>query len=304
MPLFAAKTKWLTAGFGLLLICLTSLFFVGGPDQVTYPTIRYAWNMGHIVFFALVTLFLIRIRRKSVMEKPHRALLILLAVSLSLESVQLFLGREFSLFDILRNLTGFALVVLLFNRKALHYGVTLLLAAFLLFDLSGLAKTMVIDWQLQNRGPVIDDFEKKLTVNQWRGRIQRVADEQNPENHLIKVWFPPRRYTGIALTSLKRDWSEYQTFSLRLFNPKPFEQTLTLRLNDFAHQQAKQKYDDRYNQQLVLANGWNTFEIPLEDIRNAPADREMDLTQMYQLVLFYPDLDEWRELKLDEIVLK
>ncbi len=44
----------LLAGFASLLIA--PFLFIGGPDWASGPLLRSAWNLGHLVLFALLTL--------------------------------------------------------------------------------------------------------------------------------------------------------------------------------------------------------------------------------------------------------
>lgn len=40
----------------LVLVIVAPLFFVGGPDWASGPLYKSAWNLGHIMFFAVLTL--------------------------------------------------------------------------------------------------------------------------------------------------------------------------------------------------------------------------------------------------------
>src|SRR5690606_33262776 len=82
------------------------LFFVGGPDWLSPPLYRAAWSQGHIIFFALLALWLGAWVR---LDSPLRWLALTLAVfvsSLVIEGIQSQVGRDANWNDVLRNLIG------------------------------------------------------------------------------------------------------------------------------------------------------------------------------------------------------
>jgi len=58
---------------------------------------------------------------------------------------------------------------------------------------------------------------------------------------------------------------------------------LVLRIHDRRH---NEDYADRFNRSLTFQPGINAFRIPLDEIRAAPAGREMDLSAIERLSVF------------------
>ena len=53
---------------GMLLfavVCVVLLFF-GGPDLIRTRSFKHAWDLGHIVFFAIATIWAFRLIKKRV----------------------------------------------------------------------------------------------------------------------------------------------------------------------------------------------------------------------------------------------
>lgn len=290
--------------FGPVLVLTASLFFIGGPDSLALPTISYAWNLGHILFFALLALATNHWKPKLTREYPVQLLLFVLLISIDIELVQTLIGRSLSLNDVYRNLTGFGLALLVVRRSRMLVLLVLPLLFFLAKDLTGFAKTAYSDYLLQQRSPIIEDFEHSATLRQWQGQIELIEDKQSENNRLAQLTFPAKKYSGFYFDSILKDWTGYTQLTFRIHNPYDEEQALVIRLNDEAHERSDQEHKDRFNRLLQLASGWNEVSIPLQDIKQAPADREMDLTQMFRLMLFYGNLEEEKQLLLDDIILK
>ena len=82
------------------------------------------------------------------------------------------------------------------------------------------------------------------------------------------------------------DWSAFEslTFVIHSSQSHPFQ--LVLRIHDKLH---SQDHADRFNRSLMIMHGENRFRIPLAEIRNAPARREMDMTRITGFTLFAVD---------------
>ena len=98
---------------------------------------------------------------------------------------------------------------------------------------------------------------------------------------------------------MPRDWRGYQWLAFEVFNPEQETLQLTIRINDRIHDQKGHRYSDRFNKILLVGPGWNHFEISLEDVEEAPSNREMDLKDVFSLGLFATNLKEPRALFFD-----
>ena len=71
-----------------------------------------------------------------------------------------------------------------------------------------------------------------------------------------------------------------------------------------AHKLGDQRYNDRFNLSYILQPGRHTLRIPLKQIRNAPKDRQMDLSQIEGIVIFCSAGHAGRQFQLVEIQLE
>ena len=78
---------------------------------------------------------------------------------------------------------------------------------------------------------------------------------------------------------------------------------ITIRIHDHLHTQGEQAYSDRYNQSLVLENGWNTVDISLENVAKAPETRRLDLSRVSSLGGFVTEQSAPKTIYLDSVKL-
>lgn len=294
------KTYWLAT----FLVLLTPLFFIDVFNHTSSPTQQYIWNLGHIVFFSLVTIAVGNIRAFQKSRDIFYYLIGILIVSFVLETLQIFFSRSFSFIDILRNLTGCIISLTFIARQYLP---TLSIAPgilFLIIDITGFAITGWIDYQTQQKAPIIEDFESTILLNRWTGNIKQSRENVKSGNYSGKVIFEKGKYPGINLSSLPGNWSSYKTFEISVYNPSQNIHQLTVRLDDVLHAKSlPMRYDDRFNRVFKISPGWNQLIIPLLDIKFATMDREMDLDKMFRLIIFMSDVEKNQLLYLDNLTL-
>ena len=87
----------------------------------------------------------------------------------------------------------------------------------------------------------------------------------------------------MRITQPYPEWRGFGYFAVDIFSELPEERTIVLRIHD---QQHNWQYEDRFNTAITVASGFNRIRIPLNEIRNAPAGREMDLSAIQSVVFF------------------
>jgi len=100
---------------------------------------------------------------------------------------------------------------------------------------------------------------------------------------LARIDLQPATYPGLTIDQPYPDWRGYQRLVLTIVSDLDVPIPLTLRVHDAAHDN---RYGDRFNTRLMVTPGANRLTIPLEEIRRAPAGREMDLSRIRGIVLF------------------
>jgi len=300
VPLRSVNNRW----WIFILIPASALFFIGGPTSIALPSWHYAWNLGHIAFFALLAFTLHAYRLDATRRRLVWLFLSVLFASLLIELVQFFLGRDWSLIDIGRNLTGFTLGLSVFPPKKIFKPLVKFATVFLLVDVAGFVFTAAGDEYLQTRAPIIENFETPVFRNYWSNNIQLTDVNPFSGDYAAMVNLKPARYAGFSLSPVMRDWSGYRNLSLAVNNGSSERLTVTIRINDVVHQLSEQNYNDRFNQRFDLDPGWNSLSILLRDIQTAPSNRLMQLKQMFKIGIFISGLRNPVVLGLDEVVLE
>ncbi len=284
------------------------LLFIGGPDWASGPVYRSVWNLGHIGLFALLTYALKPWHWLSGWRLWLATTGLVLLLGILIEWFQSGTDRQADWHDILRNLLGVWLVlawVPVFSRNSRTYGPSWLLpvvtALLLLFELGDTGSVAARQWQVNHQLPLLYDFRNENPDPFWSGNP--VPSDRHTANHpqSLKIELGTETFSGISLDNLPADWRGYEQLTITLFNPSQEPLQLTLRINDLAHDRGDNAYGDRFNTRLLLDTGFNTFTLSLDDVRDAPADRVMDMANVRRLGLFAVRLPAPRTVYLSDL---
>lgn len=281
----------LLAGIASLLIA--PFLFIGGPDWASGPLLRSAWNLGHVLLFALLTLAIRPWRWFNGWRLWMAVTAVLLGVGLAIELFQSSLGRDLDGHDLLRNLIGSWLV--LAGRPVLSRDLPTTRAERLMAGIVGLllcvelGATGVVatqQWQVHQQLPQLYDFGRNNPEAFWEGNLSLSRQHTAEHPFSLQLDLGTELYAGVTLHNLPSDWRSYDQLAITLFNPDPEPLTVTLRINDVAHDRGDNAYADRFNTRLTLAPGLNIFNLSLEQVASAPRQRRMDMDQIRRLGLF------------------
>ncbi|SFM37033.1 succinyl-CoA synthetase subunit beta [Marinobacter zhejiangensis] len=308
--------SWLSP---FILLGLLPLFFVGGPDWASSALHKSVWNLGHPLFFGLLTHWL---SPRLPLRERTRWLAVTVAVLVAgglVELAQEGLQRQRDWHDMLRNLIG-AWLVLAWQtppQPALHpitptlrwlaRGLTLIL---LIVELSLVAQAALQHYRIQQHLPGLYDFSANDPHAYWSGAISRVDHlQQGPATDAdsapaLKIALGTEQYSGVSLHNLPSDWRDYHALMLAFFNPSDSPLELVIRINDARHDRGDNAFRDRFNQRLSLQPGYNQVRIELDRIRTAPVNRDMDMDDIRRLGLFAVRLPAPREIYLLNIALE
>ena len=301
---------WRTVPAVLALIALSGLVLLYGPSPGYYDhrILHAFWAYGHLAFFAVLTLLLLRWRvpqwqgAMGWWSLGLAALLGLLAV-LS-ELIQLGVpGRMAGSGDAAQNLLGImvgfglspqwlARLPLRWSRMLPHLALPVVAVAVLV-PWVALADTL----HGKVRFPVLLSMETQLEMTRVSGSgdRHRVLNTPLANSPLLAAhWQPPG--SGLGLRHFPGDWRDYEQLHIRIHSDRAVP--VTLRLHDRQHEDMGKPWPDRFNRRLELEPGWQSLVIDLEEVRQAPASRAMDMARMSQLGLFNLKLEAPVELHL------
>lgn len=295
-----------------LLLTGSFLLFIGGPDYYSFRSSRHLWDLGHILYFALLTVLLSRwsvVSRMSLIRQWVTILALTLLIGVSIELIQYGGARTPDTGDVLRDMTG-SLLVLVFGplgmnlqpanrRRYLKVSMIVLMLA-LLWPLS---KSLIDEAVARYQFPLLSDFETPFELDRWQGgkKLSVESISSISKEKLLKLSLTTEKYSGTSLQYFDGDWTSARSLKISFYNPDKSALPLTLRIHDFQHTRGYQEYADRYNRRFLLLPGWNKVEIDLDEVKGSPSSRDMDMSHIYSLGLFTVSLPEPRIIYIDEV---
>ena len=296
------------------MVLLSVLFFIGGPGYYSPRSYQHFWDLGHILYFSSLPLLLLPLASFNKRE-PITQVTIIIVVTIILgilvELCQSAFSRTPDVGDLFRNLigAGIAICFILPIRKTFS---TTSMRIFkpILIILVGLqvypiALALIDEHQARRQFPVLSDFQTPLQLDRWHSDVA-ISIENNighQGNCALRADLDTKLYSGFALKYFPRDWQQYRWFQYRIYNPSEDAIRITCRIHDKKHTQSVQMYEDRFNITNSISRGWHTITFSLDDVRMAPAEREMDLSQIYGVGFFGSRLPCSRTIYVDDVKL-
>ena len=298
--------------YGVPLAIGSVLLFMGGPDYYSSRSFTHAWDIGHIIYFALLTGLLSRWRFVVNMSLAGRWVLVLaitLLLGVSIELMQHGTARTPDIGDVLRDMTG-SLVVLVFGSmraglrpRALRLSLQAVVLLLFLVHLWPVTKSLVDEAIARHQFPILSDFETPFEIDRWTGSA-RLSIETVPSiahSRLLKLSLTTDHYSGAVLKYFDGNWTSAGRLEFSLYNPDEDPLRITCRIHDLQHADGNEEYEDRFNRRYTLIHGWNHIDIDLDEVKRSPARRNMDMSRIREIGFFVTSLPASRIIYLDNI---
>jgi hypothetical protein len=151
--------------------------------------------------------------------------------------------------------------------------------------------------------PVLADFSRpsEITRFTWSSIALPTLERLEGGRGQLRLRLLPGMYPGLSFEYFPRDWRGWRALIVDCTNPEDPPVPLTVRIDDFAHNQA---YSDRYTRTFVLPAGRSTIRIPLSEVASAPHGRPFELARVNSVLLFVRELREAREVLIHEVRLE
>ncbi len=163
-------------------------------------------------------------------------------------------------------------------------------------------------WDRANRFPSLLQFSSEWEmkfVNESDSDVQMVPPpiewEKAADDRVGQVVFHTKKYPRIRIDEPYPDWDGYSYFQLDIFSVLPTTQPIAIRIDDQYH---NYRYADGFNKTLTIYPGFNQIQISLDEIRQGPVGREMDLSSIKAVMVFARSPSEEFTLYLDNIHLE
>ncbi|NGP52978.1 hypothetical protein [Thioalkalivibrio sp. XN8] len=278
------------------------------------PGDAYGWRtlfeLGHIPLFgcaALLMLRLVQVLRGSTAPAAVDLLIALLAttvLSLATEALQVFQpGRDANVTDAAKNLVGVVsfLAIVAALRPALWQGLgkdglvaaRLVLAGAVLTLSLALAPLAGVAWHYAQRAaalPVVADFTQSWQqpfLSLGRSELERTLApdgwREMEGRQVSRLTFLDAPWPGVTVREPYPDWSGYRALQFQVWSALEQPVELVLRVDDTHRRRA---HADRFNGSFIVLPGLNDFSVPLDTIASGPRERELDLQNISQFIIF------------------
>lgn len=303
------RLRWLLP-LGLLFTSL--FFFIGGPDASSPLVFFYVWDLGHVVFFFLLVLCIEAVRPLHFWRDWLWVSAAVLLLGLIIESLQYHIGRNASWDDVLHNLYGVFLGLTFsgggITNKFLLAGLRLLSVAVLIPSLWAASCAAYADLRMRAQFPLINNFESDYELRQVVRIGKSIREQSNRHatngNYSLAIDLGSEKYSGVKWLGRYGNWSQYSYFAMDIFSAadEPFD--LILKIADLQHDMGENLLTDRFNRSITILPGHNAIRVDLQEIKNAPAGRAMQMDKINCLELFSVSLDAPRVIYVDHLRLE
>ncbi len=285
-------------------------------------------NAGHIPLFGLLSLVLLRLSNLTLgsrVKNPFFNYAIVLAAAALLgafsETAQIFTARDADICDLARDIVGavsFLGIRMPFDgrmspilkKRGNRFKYLILAASVFLFIISLYPLVLVAAAypQRDREFPQICGFEAAWEKVFWIRQNTKLTVTSPPkgwmetnQSRVGKLTFNAVTYPGFHIQEPFPDWRGYDFLVFEIYSEIDTAIGLYFRLHDMHH---NKDYDDRYNNFFRINPGYNEIVIPLENVKNAPKLRKMDMASIRTFGIFAYKPKEPFTIYLDDIRLR
>ena len=313
---------------GCLLVGILSVLFLPMPSHT------FLWkavnNFGHVPLFGLVAIVLLWISRMlsqslgwSSRRQYGLALVGVLVLAFLTEALQLLdSARQTSLSDIVYDLVGGLCGLALFfiydphppkswvpwRQRPRIFILSVCVIGLLVIPLLPVLERGYAHWDRANRFPSLLEFSSEWEMKFVEARdstlqvvVPPVAWNKAKDDLVGKVEFHLKKYPGFYLNDPYPDWRDYTSLKFDIYSELSHVQQFAIRIDDAEYNRT---YTDGFNRKLKVLPGINHVHIAIEDIRQSPVSREMDLTSIRKVLFFTVSPPEEFTLYFDRIRLE
>jgi VanZ family protein len=301
------RVSWHDRRIALILALLAAIVFLHLPGTNAFWHVLQ--KLGHSLIFAIVAWLTLSVLRTS-SRRPEgentalyaAALAIAVGLGAGTEIAQVFVHRDPSLIDVLRDGAGAAAALAArraiespaqsptgrANLRAVWTSGAIILVAAIAAPMAVCLAAYAHRWL---EFPTLARFDSPLDlyfVSRGGARITRVPEPRQwaaaSYETALEIQLVGEPYAGITLEEPYPDWHGRSTLAFDLTNPGRAPLQLVVRVDD---RRRVPSYHDRFNREFTVPAGARmVFAIPLRDIQAAPAGPPMDMRHIARVLLF------------------
>ncbi len=295
-----------------LLAAITPLFFVAGPAFESPRSVLAVWDLGHVLFFALLAIVLYDYWLPSSYSPTKKIIYVVLVagvLGLAIELLQLGVeSRSVGWGDVARDIAGSVLVS--FWRFAdgrqqerfKSYFARLLAIVLGIIVCLPLYHALDDERRARNEFPVLSTFEREAELGRWRGSagLRLVTSPVRQGKYAAEVLMNEEVDSGVYLFYCPQDWRGKNALVFSVNNPDS-SLLVNIRVLDHLSPGGKRKIHSQYNSTLLLASGWNDIAIPLQFVAAGDGGQPLDLERIWAFGIFVRQSKGKRSLFLDNV---
>ena len=137
-----------------------------------------------------------------------------------------------------------------------------------------------------SRELVFFDFESDSQLDQFHWKCHTlfsISDEHASHGEKsLKLELFPSDYPGLTPMLKENDWRGFKALCFDIYNPEE-KQQISVRIDD---RKDYPDYGERYNKSFILNQGMNQISIPLNTLVTSGTDRNLNLKNIYRLLIF------------------
>ncbi|MBZ0271466.1 hypothetical protein K8I61_05480 [bacterium] len=145
------------------------------------------------------------------------------------------------------------------------------------------------------------DFESEDDLNRvlWTcpmamERTPAIADRGR---FALTAHLPADLYPGVEIFDLPEIWSDYGALEFTIRAPEAAGDTLHIRIDD---DRTDEDFGSRYQGYRKLTGETQTIRIPMDEIRNGPRERTLDLSRIERIIVYLYRRDAPATMTLDD----
>lgn len=114
----------------------------------------------------------------------------------------------------------------------------------------------------------------------------------------LKMELYPSDYPGLDPKIEANDWRGFKALCFDIYNPENKKVQISVRIDD---RKDYPEYKGRYNKRFIMNQGMNQISIPLNTLVTSGTDRNLNLKNIYRLLIFTANPEKKVVLYIDYI---
>jgi hypothetical protein len=127
--------------------------------------------------------------------------------------------------------------------------------------------------------------------------MERTPSISGAGKYALKAHLLPGVYPGVEIWKMPRNWTGYDALEFYVNAPEAAGETLHIRIDD---RETNEEFESRYQGYRKLEGGSQRIVIPIDEIRNGPAGRKLDMRRIHRMVVYLYNQERRVTLTIDD----